>query len=1070
MLNISDDILIGRVEFYETFLKGKTYNAIGRVREVKTNPERDLFVAKVVGTSTYEPTIRFNSFGNILHTSCTCQAFKKLDGDCKHVIALLITIRELDRNGMVSNKKTEGDLSNIIQKYRENRDVILTPVNLEINCEIDDMETTVNLKIGEERLYVVKSMAKFLSNIIDNNPTEFSKNFIFLPDLHYFKDEDKEFIEFLKLLYENYEYNYNPYYNHGYTRIFSGKKLRLNPITEEKFFDLMINRKLNLTLHNNKYLDIDVTSDKLEFHFNIKENKNDLILDIDENVEYYPITESGRFFFYNNRIYRLSNEQIRTIMPLYNEVKNKDIKKIRIKDDLKETFISEVLPSIKKHSTLKIDENVKNSIYNPNLYTTMYFDRVNEMIFGTVLFNYGEIQINPFSSVPIKKEPNKILLRDIETEGRILSLLEESDFKVENGGFFLEEEELIFDFINDIVPQLQNYCEIFYSDSFRRIGLVGAERFSGGIKLNTGMDMLEFNFDIEGIDASELNDVFNALREKKRYYKLKDGSFLSLESNELEDIIDILDYLDVGTKGLIDGKLKIPKYRTMYLDKLLKDKEINFIKKNIDFKRLVRDINEPDDIEYEIPKDLNAKLRDYQIFGFKWLKTLSKYGFGGILADEMGLGKTLQMITFLLSEKDENNDVTSVVVVPTSLVFNWEEEVGKFAPGLKTLVVTGTKEERNELIKNVKDYDLIITSYPLMRRDIEEYQDITFEYCILDEAQHIKNHSSLNAKSVKNINAKQYFALTGTPMENSLSELWSIFDYLMPGYLSSYGKFSMKYERPITKDQDSGKLRDLNNHIKPFILRRLKKDVLKELPDKIEQKILVDMSEEQKKIYLAYLQAIKGEISAEINMNGFNKSHIKILAGLTRLRQICCHPGIFLEDYKGHSGKLESLEEIIEEALNGNHRILIFSQFTTMLQRIRDSFESRGIDYLYLDGSTPIYERGELVRNFNNGQGDIFLISLKAGGTGLNLTSADMVIHYDPWWNPAVEDQATDRAHRIGQENKVQVIKLITKGTIEEKIFQLQEQKKEMIDKVIREGETLISKLSEEEIMSLFMT
>ena len=447
------------------------------------------------------------------------------------------------------------------------------------------------------------------------------------------------------------------------------------------------------------------------------------------------------------------------------------------------------------------------------------------------------------------------------------------------------------------------------------------------------------------------------------------------------------------------------------------------------------------------------------------MKTLSNYGFGGILADEMGLGKTIQMIAFLLSEKKEKGQEPSLVIVPTSLVYNWEDEVKRFAPSLKTLVVVGTKEERNNLIDDVEDYDLVITSYPLVRKDVEEYRAFTFRHCILDEAQHIKNHGSLNAKSVKNINAKKYFALTGTPMENSLSELWSIFDFLMPGYLLSHGKFSEKFEKPIARDHDNAKLKDLNNHIKPFILRRLKKEVLKELPDKIEQKIVVEMTTEQKKLYLAYLQAIKGELDDEISTKGYNKSHIMILAGLTRLRQLCCHPSVFVEGYKGGSGKLDSLEEIVSEAIEGGHRILIFSQFTTMLGRIRELLESKKIHCLYLDGSTPVLERGELVRDFNRGVGDVFLISLKAGGTGLNLTSADMVIHFDPWWNPAVEDQATDRAHRIGQENTVQVIKLITKGTIEEKIFQLQEKKKEMIDKVITEGETLISKLSEDEIM-----
>ena len=338
--------------------------------------------------------------------------------------------------------------------------------------------------------------------------------------------------------------------------------------------------------------------------------------------------------------------------------------------------------------------------------------------------------------------------------------------------------------------------------------------------------MLEFTFEMDGIDVSELSNIFNALRLRKRYYKLKDGSFLSLENSELEEIVQIFEGLDLSPEKIENGKIKIPKYRSLYLDKLLKDKGMDYIKKNVDFKRLIMDINDPEDMDFKIPKNLNAQLRDYQKFGFKWLKTLSKYGFGGILADEMGLGKTVQLLAFLLSEKEEEKG-TSIAVVPTSLVYNWEEETKRFAPSLKTLVVSGSKPERDELISKAKEYDLVITSYPLMRRDIEDYQNIVFDHCILDEAQHIKNHGSLNARAVKNINAKQYFALTGTPMENSLSELWSIFDYLMPGYLLSNTKFSTKYERPIAKDSDVQKLKDLNNHIKPFILRRLKREVLK---------------------------------------------------------------------------------------------------------------------------------------------------------------------------------------------------------------------------------------------------
>lgn len=475
----------------------------------------------------------------------------------------------------------------------------------------------------------------------------------------------------------------------------------------------------------------------------------------------------------------------------------------------------------------------------------------------------------------------------------------------------------------------------------------------------------------------------------------------------------------------------------------MKEKKLDFIKKNVGFRKLVQDINEFEDMEYEVPEELENTLREYQKFGFKWLKTLASCGLGGILADDMGLGKTLQMIAFLLSEKIEKGQNTSIVIAPTSVIYNWEVEIDKFAPNLKTLVVSGSKVERISMLKDIQKYDVVVTSYPLIRKDIEEYEKYSFRTCILDEAQHIKNPNSISAKSVKRLKAKNYFALTGTPMENSLLELWSIFDYIMPGYLMSHGKFVDKYEKPIITNKDEKALKDLNNHIRPFILRRLKKDVLKELPEKIEQKILVDLTKEQKKVYLAYLKAIKGEIEEEMNTSGFAKNQIKILAGLTRLRQICCHPGMFIENYEFGSGKLDSLEEILYNALDGEHRILIFSQFTSMLNIIKERLKRDSIEYMYLDGSTDVKERGKLVEEFNGGKGQVFLISLKAGGTGLNLTGADMVIHFDPWWNPAVEDQATDRAYRIGQKNTVQVLKLITKGTIEEKIFELQEAKRD---------------------------
>ncbi len=1071
MLNINESILLDRVGSYSTYMKGIRYYNEGRIIKLKSNANLDYFEGIVRGNSKYTVAIKFNGKGEIVSTDCTCPAYKKYLGDCKHIVAILQCIKDLDEEGKLF-KKDEQSISNIIDFYRQNYEIEKVYLNLELNYEFNLSEhynieeaSYLNLRIGEDRLYVVKNMKNFLNALEEEQDIEFGKHFVFSPYKHKFKEEDKEIIDFLMLLYEHNKTN--GIYNSD--NIFKSKNVLLKPFAVKRFFDLMKGRSFNARIMDKNYNDIVIVEEAIPLDMDIQGNGENLSLVFNTNDLLLPLTSDGEYFFGFNQIYKLPENQRRKLAPLYNEIVVRGNGKLKVPDKYKESFISEVLPNIKNVVNLNIDDKVKEAIYNPELKIEIYFDKQEDIITGKIDFIYGDITINPFSSKENDfADKNKILLRDIEKERYILSLLEKSEFKVRDGIVFMEEEAKIFDFIYNIIPKLQQYCDIYYSENFKNLNLKDASDFSGGIRLNEKLDMLEFDFQIDGIDEEELYQVFKALKEKKKYYRLKNGSFLPLDSREIKDIDNMLNYLNVSKSDFKKEFIPIPKFRSMYLDRYLKEKRLNFIKQNVNFKKLIMDINEPEDIEYEIPEEVKYILRDYQKFGFKWLKTLSKYGFGGILADDMGLGKTLQVIAFLLSEKKEKGSFPSIVIVPTSLVYNWESEIKKFAPDLKVLIIVGDKLERNKLIEDINNYDIVITSYPLIRRDIELYKDINFRYCILDEAQHIKNPNSLNAKSVKSIKANNYFALTGTPMENSLMELWSIFDFLMPGYLLSKKKFTERYEKPIVREQDSNALKDLNIHIKPFILRRVKKDVLKELPDKIEQKIVVDMTKEQKKIYVAYLKSIKGEIEEEISHKGFNKSQIKILAGLTRLRQICCHPGMFIENYEGESGKLSFLKEILTDAIDGGHRILLFSQFTSMLSIIKDMLDGEGIQYMYLDGSTDVMKRGKLVEDFNKGIGEVFLISLRAGGTGLNLTGADTVIHFDPWWNPAVEEQATDRAHRIGQENTVQVIKLITKGTIEEKIFQLQEEKKEMIDRVITEGETLVSKLSEEEILSLF--
>ncbi|HEY5587148.1 MAG TPA: DEAD/DEAH box helicase [Ruminiclostridium sp.] len=953
--------------------------------------------------------------------------------------------------------------------------VKLVPVFV-ITPRWNSVELGLELQIGGDRLYVIKDISDFIHACNASKRYVFGKKFTYIPGKMVFDKKSSSIMQLITKIYNDEKRLYTNYYSSS--PIFSVKRqVKLSESAMKTFFEIYEKDYFNIRIGNSNIInDVSIVEDNINPKVEFKAINGGVSLTSVLEGTAYALDFQGEYIYYRKQIYK-TNLDTGSIAPLLKYYKDSKME-LEFPENEAVKLFSNIIPSLEKCCILEIDKTLAEKYFRVELVTTIYLDKYEEkgmsMIIANVEFAYGEQKINAFKNFNTKENEvnGRIFIRAEKEERAIIDLLKNSGFESGSDFFVLKDEDKIYEFITDELKGLKEKANLFYSDSFKEVRIYPMKNIKAGVRLNEGSSILELTLDMGGIDTEELKDLMKSFRMKKKYYRLRNGAFIPLGAKELSTMVKLLEELNITDSDLSSKVINLPTYRAMYIDNALKEANNLQVERNMPFKQLVQNIREPQDMEFSIPQELKGVLRDYQEVGFKWLKTLANYGFGGILADDMGLGKTLQVIALILSEKLEkaNDDMykPSIVVAPTSLVYNWMEEVHKFTSQLSIIVVSGSPTDRTLQLQEAKNADLIITTYGMIKRDVESYKDMEFSYCILDEAQHIKNPSTLNAKTVKLLKATCYFALTGTPIENSLTELWSIFDYIMPGYLLSQHMFSKRFETPIIKNKDAKVLKELGRHINPFLLRRMKKDVLLELPEKTECKQICEMQEEQKKVYLAYILKARQELTVELADKGIDKSQIKIFAMLTRLRQICCHPSLFIDNYKGQSAKLDMLLEILEDALEGQHRILLFSQFTGMLAIIKQELVNRNIGYFYLDGAIKAEERIRMVKAFNGGENSVFLISLRAGGTGLNLTGADVVIHYDPWWNPAVEDQATDRAYRIGQKNPVQVLKLITKGTIEEKIYQLKQKKKELINSVIQPGESFLTKMSEEEISSLF--
>lgn len=1003
---------------------------------------------------------------------------------CKHILAVLILLDEyLKKNNPGDATDGLGNLflrafrskhvKEVIEQHiDQSMDLKLEPV-LEKN--VDKLDVT--FKAGIDKMYVVKNLTEFVKTYENQGTMEFGTKTEIDFAKHRIAESSEEIYEYVRSLVraeqdrnERLQMNSHYYYEPAEIK----NKIGLYGKQLDEFFTLYENRSVAC---NDKS-----TGRSTKRTIRMEHGKPEIAMeigkDMDEKRIFHGIHVKGSVpvcFRGDNAIYFSKpdalcrvDEEVRKLMePLLDMGQNGEISFSVGRNNLSE-FYYQVMPVLKQAATIvENDTEIISGFIPPEPVFAFYLDSENGVFTCKPKARYGE------NEVSMMDHYKNTLVQDAT---RLCQREEEMLYYV--GQYFpnidMEHEELHCDHTEDAllhildggVERLMALGEVHTTERFRNVNVRKAPKLKVGVSVKS--DILDLTVSSDDLKKDELLQLLQDYRRKKKYYRLKNGDFVIVNEADMDMLSEMMETLNVSPKEFVKDNMKLPVYRALYLNKMLEQGENVRLNRDKHFKNLIKEFKTVDDSEFEVPESLTSVMRNYQVKGFQWLKTLEQYRFGGILADDMGLGKTLQMISVLLSAKESAKTGTSIIISPASLVYNWGQEFAKFAPEMKVRPVTENQKERVEIIREYQNYDVLITSYDLLKRDIAEYEDINFEYQVLDEAQYIKNHSTAAAKAVKVLKSAHRFALTGTPIENRLSELWSIFDYLMPGFLYSYEVFRRELETPIVKYKDEDASNRLRRMVAPFILRRLKGDVLKDLPDKIEEIRYAKFEGEQQQLYHAQVLHMK-EMIANQGAEDFQKNKLQILAELTKIRQICCDPELLFDKYGGSSAKRHACVELIQSAIEGEHKILVFSQFTSMLELLEKDLKREKISYYKITGSTSKEKRVELVNEFNKNDTSVFLISLKAGGTGLNLTGADVVIHYDPWWNQAAQNQATDRAHRIGQTKIVSVYKLIAKDTIEEKIVKMQESKKDLAETILSGEMGGIGQMSKEEIMALLV-
>ncbi|WP_337018141.1 DEAD/DEAH box helicase [Oceanobacillus massiliensis] len=1044
-----------------SFKRGEAFYRNGKVffKEISSN----YIHAIVRAAEDFHVTIEKKDKGSI-HTDCSCPKLASFQKECQHVAAALLALYEYEQGD--STKELQSDMltkgllnlfedkqvhSSGQQLHFEKRTVldaefICSPVQVDQDQYMFGIELEIN-GTGVQRI------RDFLQAVQKGIRTLLSLTFTYDPALHCLSNDADQIIQ--QLIQVNRD---EKAYLDAMPQVYHAENnpgmLLIPPSSWEKLEPLLTKAStVNLRYDGKSYDGLILVDETPPLNFYFKEaGQSGYQLEV-KGLHSMVLLFAYRTAIMDGKLLVLKDEENQRLHELKQMLAASGTNQIPIPAEQMKYFMEKVVPGLRKMGNVHLSHSVINRFETTPLSAKLYLDRLKDRLLAGIEFHYENMIIDPFEAE--EKHGGLMIVRDTEKEKKILELMDESSFVKTDGGYFLQNEELEYHFLYHVLPELQQLVQVYATTAVRTRIIKNPARPKIRIKhKRERTDWLEFKFEMAGIPEQEIRDLLWAIEEKRKYYRLRDGTLMSLEAREMEEIRQFLLAAPVQDEDLEQG-LEVPLVKGLQLIDAVADTDTFSIEDS--FRTFIKKISNPGNMTFAVPKGLDLILRDYQKQGFRWMKTLASYGFGGILADDMGLGKTLQSIAFIDSELTEirTSKLPVLIVCPSSVTYNWLHELKKFVPEIRATVVDGDVAARRKLQRDLAGIDAMITSYPMLRSDIDWFGRQQFHTVFFDEAQAFKNPTTQTARAVKKVQARNRFALTGTPVENQLEELWSIFHVVFPelfGGLKDYSNLSR------------GKI---SRRIRPFMLRRVKEDVLKELPDKLETTESVELLPEQKKLYAAYLAKLRHDTLKHLNKETIRKNKIRILAGLTRLRQICCHPALFVDGYKGSSAKLVQLLQIMEEARKSGRRVLIFSQFTKMLEIIGRELANQGRPFFYLDGKTPSEERVETCNRFNDGERDVFLISLKAGGTGLNLTGADTVILYDLWWNPAVEEQAADRAHRMGQQHTVQVIKLLARGTIEEKMNDLQEKKRNLIEEIIESDEKSQPTLTEEDIQEL---